>query len=262
MSMTIISIMNVKGGVGKTVTAVNVAEVLASVHNKKVLLIDADAQADATCMLFEDGMNGQLLCSDLYGAITYGEYLGECIYKSKYRNLDIIPASSDLFYVGMESCENVTRMMRGIFDLLREEYNYDYVIIDCPPSFSAPSVAAICNSEHVVIPVKLDAFGLRGCSFLADQIEALHDVNPHIDVAGVLVTMWHNSDVCRGGLEALQSRMSVNVFDTKIRRTDKVDESTFYGQSLLEYSKFSSAGRDYRLFVSELLAAIGVEEES
>lgn len=247
--MKTISIMNVKGGVGKTITAVNVAQILAVELGQKVLLIDADAQADATAML-ASADEGDF--SGLYGVIEVGGVAMDFVSETKYRNLDIVTGASDLFYVSMSQAEAVNKTLGDFLQNVEEDGQYDFCIIDCPPSFSAPSVAAICNSDQIVIPVKLDAFGLRGCQFLVDQVEALNEINPLVNVSGALVTMYHNCEVCNQSLEMLRGS-GVPVFDTVIRRTDKADESTFYGQALCEYSRWSSAGRDYRAFVDELL---------
>jgi len=250
------AIMNVKGGVGKTVTAVNLAQILAGEHHKRVLLIDADAQGDASYLLTPDYADG----SGLYGCLVLGGPYEDCVNQTRYRDLDIITGGSDLFYVSMESAERMTGAMSDLLDNLRTDGEYDYVIIDCPPSFSAPSVAAIANSDRVIIPVKLDALGIRGCRFLTDQIEAMHDYNPGMALPMVLVTMWHNVEVCRDAMDLLQEN-GFSVYQTMIRRTDKVDEATFYGQAMQEYSPWSAAGRDYRDFVQELLYREGGAED-
>lgn len=250
------AIMNVKGGVGKTVTAVNLAQILAGEHHKRVLLIDADAQGDASYLLTPDYADG----SGLYGCLVLGGPYEDCVNQTRYRDLDIITGGSDLFYVSMESAERMTGAMSDLIDNLRTDGEYDYVIIDCPPSFSAPSVAAIANSDRVIIPVKLDALGIRGCRFLTDQIEAMHDYNPGMALPMVLVTMWHNVEVCRDATDLLLEN-GFSVYQTMIRRTDKVDEATFYGQAMQEYSPWSAAGRDYRDFVQELLCLEGGAED-
>ena len=248
------AIMNVKGGVGKTVTAVNLAEILAGEHRKRVLLIDADAQADASYLLVPDYED----LSGLYGLLVMGGAVDEYITPSRYRGLDVITGGSDLFYVSMEGADGMTKAMGDLLDNLWEDAYYDYVIIDCPPSFSAPSVAAICAADQVIIPVKLDAFGIRGCRFLTEQIAAVLDYNPQITTPRVLVTMWHNVPVCVQALELLEGS-GVQRYETKIRRTDKVDESTFYAQALDEYSRHSAAGRDYRTLADELVFLEGGE---
>lgn len=253
--MKIISIMNVKGGVGKTITAANLAEILAGDYGKRVLLVDADAQGDATYYLLGETEDEQ---SGLYGALIFGGCYDEYVQKTRYRNLDILPGSGDLFWISMDHSQAITKSMDNLMQAIEEDGSYDYIIIDCPPSFSSTSVAAICNSQHLIIPVSLSAFGLRGCRFLSKQVEAMSDYVSDLEVTGILPTMWRNSAVCNQSL-ALLHRMDLPVFETVIRRTDKVDESTYYAQTLNEYSRFSAAGRDYRAFAKELLSVIDKE---
>lgn len=252
--MEVISVMNVKGGVGKTITATNMAQILAGDYGKRVLLIDADAQGDASYYL----MGEQEVEHDgIYGALMIGGCYDEYVCQTRYRNLDILPGNTDLFWISMDSSGQVTRAMAQLVDALMDDWIYDYVIIDCPPAFSAVSVAAIANSEHLIVPVNLSAFGLRGSQFLARQVEAM-DNCAEIQISGILPTMWKNTPVCNQSL-ALIHDMGLPVFETVIRRTDKVDESTYYAQCLSEYSRFSSAGKDYHAFVAEFLSKIGEE---
>lgn len=253
--MKTISIMNVKGGVGKTITAANLAEILSGDYGKRVLLMDADAQGDASYYLLGESDEEP---SGLYGALVVGGCYTEYVDNTRYRNLDILPGSSDLFWISMDASQMITKSMRDLLDAIKEDGDYDYVIIDCPPSFSSVSVAAICNSDSLVIPVSLSAFGMRGCRFLAKQVEAMKDYAPAFNIAGVLPTMWRNTEVCNQSLGLLHE-MGLPVFETVIRRTDKVDESTFYAQAIGEYSRFSAAGRDYRAFAKELLSVIDKE---
>lgn len=252
--MKVISVMNVKGGVGKTITATNMAEILATEHGKRVLLIDADAQGDATYYLAPTGEQDDEI-TGLYGVMVLGGLWMDYTQRTRYRNLDIMPGTSDLFWISMDNSGEITKAMREMLDVIAEDAAYDYIIVDCPPSFSATSVAAISCSDHVVIPVNLSAFGLRGSRFLSRQIEAMNDY-AEVNVLGLLPTMWRNSEVCRQSL-GLIHELELPVFETVIRRTDKVDESTFYSQCLCEYSRFSAAGKDYRAFVIELLGRLG-----
>jgi chromosome partitioning protein len=245
--MVVISIMNVKGGVGKTITAVNLAEILAGDHEQRVLLVDADPQANATEML----LTNQDPCG-LYEALRFGGCVDDYTQPTRYRNLDILAGSDDLFYLPIDEAAQTVKAMGDIMEALREDGAYDYVIIDCPPAFQATSVASICSSDGVVIPVRLDAWSQTGARYLIRQIETMADYNPRCQVLGTLPTMYHNAAVCNQALEALSAH-NLNPFPVCIRRTDKVDESTFMGMALQEYSKFSAAGRDYRRFAELLL---------
>lgn len=258
MTMKTLSIMNVKGGVGKTITAVNIAVNLAVYHQKRVLLIDADAQGDATAMLMGVDDPDEFSGGGLFGAIVQGGNIGEYIEETKYRNLDLMPGCSDLFEISMDDAQRVTGIMDGIIDTLDGDGEYDVILIDCPPSFNAPSIGAICNSDFIIVPCKLDGFSIRGARFLLRQCDIMQDyamISPMI-----LVTMYHNCGVCNQAMELLHTSMpeGIKILNQVIRRTDKVDESTFYGQALGEYSRQSAAGRDYKDLTVELLGEMGV----
>ena len=257
--MRTIAVMNVKGGVGKTVTTVNIATILAEFYNRRVLVIDADPQADTSAFLGSidpDEAGLPALISGL--ATTYTEVVDS----TNYFGVDLIASSSDLFDV-----DRVALSMGGnagsssisdLRDAVIEDDAYDVILIDCPPSFTACSIAALAAADGVIIPVKLDAFSVRGMQFLLDQIRALHSVNGRCKVDGVLVTQWHNVDVIHQAEQLLRDK-GVPVFSTHIRRTDKVDESTWYCEPLSVYSKYSSAGVDYRNFVAEWVRKGGLE---
>lgn len=252
--MKMIAVMNVKGGVGKTVTVVNMAEILASLHGKRVLVIDADPQGDATAFYLDELEPGCGLNAILAGTV--------CVYDEAIRDagnskIDIMPSSTDLFdvdsYASREHCCNV---MADLRDALDEDDAYDYVLIDCPPSFTAASIAALSAVGSVIIPVKLDAFSVRGMEFLLAQIRELGRINKRCRVDGCLITQWHNAEVIHQAEAMLRAR-GVPVFETHIRRTDKVDESTWYAQPLEIYSRLSGAGIDYRKFVLEWIGKEG-----
>ena len=257
--MKTIAIMNVKGGVGKTVTAVNLAEILAGEHGKRVLLIDCDAQGDATYLLgAEDGNVSTYELLTQSGTIDWMD--PETVTPSRYRGLDVIPACSDLYYLQAANPEDMIRRVEEALGLLDREDRYDWVIFDCPPSFSAPAIAALCSSDYVTVPLAMAALDIRGCNNLMAQLEAVHDLSSmRLTDVRALPTMVHPGEVCKQALELLEET-GIPLWKSRIRRTDKVPESTFYAQSILEYSPQSWAGRDYRNFVAELLARTSGEE--
>ena len=257
--MKTISIMNVKGGVGKTTTAINLAQILATEHNQRVLLIDADAQCDTTgimCNLLPDDLDG----NGFLGVITTGSCYNEFTVETRYRNLDLLPACKDLFSLGMDCSESTTKGLGDLLECITEDDAYDYVIIDCPPHFNACSVAALCTSDLIVVPVKMDAFSINGCRYLLKQME---DLAEYADVRSmILPTMYKAGDTCcQQALDLLHVSIpeSIMICGTPIRYTVKVDESTFYGIPVCEYSKFSGAGRDYRAFADCILSLFNPE---
>lgn len=262
MKTKVISVMNSKGGVGKTITAANMAQILASEYGYHVLAIDLDPQADLTALLgLPVPMGDHVELEDMAGAydlLTGGQaYPEDMIYPTRYTGLDLVPSCSQMLVLGLTSADDCTKRLSDFIAAISEMDNpYHFVVIDCPPAFSGPSAAAIYCSDDVIIPTKLDYFGHKAAQFILEQIEIIASTSERELLPSVLVTMWHNSEVCKQGLIVLEDALPDNVllYPAMIRRSDKVDESTYYGQALGEYSRFSSAGRDYRDFVAQFLS--------
>lgn len=264
--MRVISIINLKGGVGKTTTAVNMAAILAGEHGKHCIVIDADPQANATQFF---GLKGEE-CSTLSGILDgCGDCIDDYIYDTNVSGVKCVPADIDLIDCDIASVRSPeggsVKALRNFCDVVREDNAYaesmgtgdavDFVIIDCPPSFTAASVAAIYASDDVIIPVKIDAFAVSGLRQLLAQIGGVQSIQPGIRIAGVLITMRHNAPAVVQG-EALLRGSRIPVFSTHIRRSDKVDESTFAARPLGDYSRNSAAGVDYRRFVNEYIEGV------
>lgn len=249
--MRVIAIMNVKGGVGKTVTAVNMATILAGIHGKRVLVVDADGQGDASAFFEADNVQDAGLPNLIMGLACCYTEVAE---RTNFEGVDIISGNSELYNIDLEALKRGGNVgiatIADLRDAIIEDDAYDVMLVDCPPSFTACSVAALSAADGVIIPVKLDAFSVRGMKFLMDQIKQLRRVNGRIKVDGVLVTHWHNVEHVNQAERILRDK-GVPVFQTHIRRTDKVDESTWACEPLQAYSTYSSAGIDYRKFVDE-----------
>lgn len=249
--MKTICCMNLKGGVGKTVTACNMAAILAAYHGKRVLLIDADHQGN-TSKFFHAEQDATTLREILLGEAE--PYWPESVQRTGYEGLDIIPADMSLAELDTAANQDTTMLwrLRGLLRAIREDDAYDYVIIDMPPAFSFAARAALLAADEVIVPIKLDAFSVDGMAELLRQINAMKKVNPSLTLAGVLITMWRNVDVVNRAEKVLRDS-GVPVFETVIRRTDIVDESTFQRQPLNVYSPRSAACVDYRRLVKEYL---------
>lgn len=248
--MKTISIVNLKGGVGKTITAVNLAAILATEYEQRVLLIDADHQANASGFYQISGECGSLV--DLFEARV--SVPQDIIFHTIYRGLDVIPADMSLASLDLDGILPRSEALHAIPDLrdaLIEDDMYDCIVIDCPPAFSIASISAIAASNDIIIPLKPGRFELDGMAELTAQINSVRRTNPSIRIAGVLLTMWHNSDVVRQGEAWLRTHCPVNVFEAHIRRTDKVDESTYAREPVCQWSPTSAAARDYRAWVHE-----------
>ena len=252
--MRTIAIMNNKGGVGKTVTAVNLADILVRDHGKRVVAVDCDGQMNLT-RFYVPGFDPEVGLS--VASILRRE--GESVWADNLLpirpGLDLLPASQELYELDIKAVSGQLAGSGQLLDLAiaaAEDAEHDFMIFDCPPGFTAASFAALLAAEEVIIPVLADGFSIHGMTDLAAQIVSLRQANPRIRIAGVLINQWHNSPVVHEG-ESLLRSMDVPVFEQVIRRTDKVPESTFAREPLLEYSPTSAAGYDYRAWVRELL---------
>ena len=249
-----IAVVNLKGGVGKTVTAVNMASILADTYGCRVLVIDADPQANATRFLGLDGGRTEHNMASVMAGAGGDPY--SYVYSTRIPGIDMVPSDISLIASDIASVSRGggARLLEQLLNAIEADDpgNYGYCIIDCPPSFTAASVAAIAAADDVIVPVKIDAFALSGMRELMAQIDGVRKIRPAIRVAGVLITMWHRSPAVVQDEELLRAS-GLPVFATHIRRSDKVDESTFAGEALGSYSRYSSAARDYSAFVAEYL---------
>lgn len=246
------AIMNLKGGTGKTVTTINAASIMAELHDMNVLAIDADSQASLTEFLSRSPDDGLALggISDLLRGMH------AMATHSKLQNVDLLAADEMLMALDIRAFDQGGADPLALAEWLADrEDEYDHVLIDCPPAFSAAAMAALIAADDVVIPLKLDAFGIRGLANLMEQIRNMRRVNPGLEIAGVLPTMYYPDDLQKKAEADL--RKSLNTCGVKcfhhIRRSVKMDGSTFDQKPLLEYSPKSKTCYEYKLFVNELL---------
>lgn len=254
--MKTVSIINLKGGVGKTVTAINMASILATEHGERVLVIDADPQANATRFFGAEVAPATL--SDLFqGRVMVDEY-EQITWPTQVVGVDVIPADMGLleFDIAAARAGGISSRIGDMCAEMDARDEYSFCIIDCPPGFTAVSISGISASDAVIIPTTVDAFSISGLQEISAQVRGVAQIKPGLHVAGVLVTLWHNAAVVTQGEQFLRA-MDVPVFETTIRRTDKIGESTFARQPISEYSRWCSAARDYREFVAEFLEKEG-----
>ena len=244
------AILNLKGGVAKTVTTVNMAAILARDYKARVLLIDADCQCN--CTEFFGGASDKGTLADILRLPdSYPDpvtFCANCIRGTTVDGVNLIPGDDSLMDLDLSKVE-LGRVSMNVLRQFVEAANglYDYILIDCPPAFNAASAAALVAADDIIIPIKLDAFSLRGMGNLMRQISNMRKINPRLKLAGVLPTMWYR-DAQMQDAEKMLADAELTVFP-HIRRSDKVDRMTWQQRPLLATRPNSAAGVDYRRFV-------------
>lgn len=256
--MKTIAIMNLKGGVAKTVTTVNLAADLAHFHSKRVLVVDADSQANATEFL-GGGREGHSLATLLRMpkeertkfSLAF-EASAQTITASTVPAVDLLPADDSLMDLDLSKVEDGSAYVSCLRDLRPEleRSGYDFVLIDCPPAFNAAAAAALLAADEVIIPIKLDAFALRGMGNLMRQIYNMRRINPALRVDGVLPVMWYESKDNSRAMQRLQES-GMTLFP-RIRRSTMVDAMTYRQEPLYISSPKSGACHDYKTFAARI----------
>ena len=256
--MRTIAIMNNKGGVGKTVTAINLADILTREHGKRVVLVDCDGQCNLTQFYKPDfDPENETTLDDLISglAMCYDEVTLPISDK-----LTLIPASDGLYDLDISALSDSgnghsvdLRCLIDVRDNLVEDDAADFFILDCPPGFTVASVAALLAADEVVIPMTIDGFSFRGMAALLRQLHSMRQANWRLKRSAVLITQYRTADVVQQGEKLLRSTAGVDVYAQTIPRTDKVPESTIDATPIWRYSPGSAAARDYRAWVRELL---------
>ncbi|AEE18444.1 chromosome partitioning protein [Dokdonia sp. Hel_I_63] len=247
----IIAIANQKGGVGKTTTSVNLAASL-GVLEKKVLLIDADPQANATSGL---GIDVETVEVGTYQLLEHTNNAEEAIIKTSSPNLDIIPAHIDLVAIEIELVDKEAReyMMKKAIGHLRDKY--DYILIDCAPSLGLLTLNALTAADSVIIPIQCEYFALEGLGKLLNTIKSVQKIhNPDLDIEGLLLTMFDSRlRLSNQVVEEVQKHFSEMVFETIIQRNVRLSEAPSYGESIINYDAASKGATNYLSLAQELI---------
>lgn len=245
---TIISFSNYKGGVAKTTTTASVGSILSSM-GKKVLVVDVDAQANLTASLYKEEVD-----VSVFHAMN-GDAELPIINISE--NLDLVPASLQLAMADITFASAMCRerLLANLIEPIKNEY--DYILIDCPPSLGLLTLNAFTLSDEIIAPLTAEVLPVKGLKMILDFIDKVKKhLNPTLHFAGILITKWENTTMSKKMESELRSIPSIFTFDTKIRKNVSVAEAPLEAKDIVNYAPKSHGAQDYKAFTKELLCLL------
>lgn len=252
---TVIAITNQKGGVGKTTTSINVAYFLAKA-GKKTLLIDFDPQGNASSGL---GIDKQQLSETMVDVMQGNASLGQIAVSTKYKHLTVAPTLSQLANVEVELANADRRFSRLKTAIDIEAANYDFIIIDCPPSLSLLTVNGLIAAQYVVLPVQTEFYALEGLGQLLETMKLVRKgMNPSLELLGVLPTMLDGRTTLSTQVHnEIKRHFPGKVFESTIPRNVRLAEAPSHGLPIGVYDKFSKGSRAYKALAKEIIDRVG-----
>ncbi len=253
MTQTIIAVVNQKGGVGKTTTAVNLATQLATAK-RKVLLVDLDPQGNATSSL---GIDKNKLSATLYDVVLGRTELTNIMLQATNKNLFVLPSNANLAGAEVDLvnvAERETRLRQAL-----QLANADVVIIDCPPALGLLTINALVAADKVLIPVQSEYFALEGLGQLLNTIQLVRQgLNPHLEILGVVLTMFNKRTVLSEQVQTeVAKHFGEKLFRTVIPRNVRLAEAPSFGRTIFEHDKWSKGARAYKKLAEEVVQRLG-----
>lgn len=248
----IIAIANQKGGVGKTTTAINLSACLAEA-GQKVLVLDIDPQGNTTSGL---GINKEEIGNTIYQVILQEIEIEDAICKQTFKNLDVIPSNVNLAgaEIDLIDVENREYILKNA--ILKVRDNYDYVILDCPPSLSMLTVNAMTAADTVLVPIQCEYYALEGLTQLIHTINLVKKkLNPELELEGVVFTMYDSrTNLSLQVVENVKDNLKQNIYKTIIPRNIRLAEAPSHGLPINIYDSKSSGAESYRLLAEEVMS--------
>ena len=256
MDKKIISIINQKGGVGKTTTVINLAAGL-SMKGKRVLVIDLDPQGNATTGL---GLSNNISSgTTIYNVLNGNKKISEVIQQTSFANLNLITSNVDLSGLEVETAGDSRRAFKLKDELMAilndSEASYDYILIDCPPSLSLLTIMALVASDALVVPLQTEFFALEGLTQLMKTIDRIKsNLNPSLEIRGILLTMFDKRNKLSGQVEIeARNYFKEKVYSTAVPRNVRLSEAPSHGIPVLLYDSVCPGSKAYFKFTEEFL---------
>lgn len=247
----IIAIINQKGGVGKTTTAINLSACLAA-RGKKVLLIDSDPQGNSSSGL---GVSGKQAKKTTYDCLVNGDLMKDVMVETNYKHLFLSPGNINLAGAEPElvSAEKREFRLKESIGSLKDEF--DFIMIDCPPSLGLITLNAFAAADSVLIPIQCEYYALEGLAQLTRTVKMVkQSLNPNLSIEGVLLTMYDSrTNLSVQVAEEVQTYFAATVYKTKIPRNVRLSEAPSYGMPILAFDKNSKGAEAYKKLASEVI---------